>query len=403
MKRNFCTTFYMFLIFLSFGQKNSEKFTEFKTKGDSLYRVKDFRNAAIAFTSATRYAEPGEIIYARWGAASSWSLGNYPDSAFPHLNIIAGSKNLTFSNFIDIILDNDFTSLRNDSRWPAVKNKMFLTAKQTFSTSLQKPGGVIPNYERVDAALAWAIVNNIDSAFYQLQIIAGTKGVFFGMYNNIRTTSILSSLHNDARWEPLIDKLYKNFENTLTTPQDDTYTQEEVIYGRKDGMNLTMIHLKPKEKSNNKAIIQIMSGGWRSSLLNWDYTSSLPYLKKGYSVFVVAHGSAPVYTILDAVSDLQRAVRFQRFSTPPIAPAFSGPSRKTFPGKSRAAAAHSANSCRCENRQWRPVESIAKFHSARHSMSFCSTCAVTAGRTIGSVTPSRDQTPKSWDRRNSLG
>lgn len=89
----------------------------------------------------------------------------------------------------------------------------------------------------------------------------------------------------------------------------------EVIYGRKDGMALTMVVLKPQAKENNKAIINVMSGGWFSSYdwIDWAINDSQPFLERGYTVFCVIHGSQPRYTIPDAISDLHRAVRFIRY------------------------------------------------------------------------------------------
>lgn len=89
----------------------------------------------------------------------------------------------------------------------------------------------------------------------------------------------------------------------------------EVIYGRKDGMALTMVVLEPQAKPNGKAIINVMSGGWVSSYdwLPWAINDSRPFLDRGYTVFSVMHGSQPRYTIPDAVADLHRAVRFIRY------------------------------------------------------------------------------------------
>lgn len=316
MKINLITVCCLLVTYLSFGQDNSKEFAELQKRGDSLYKIKEYKNSALAYSLAVRLANPEEetnVNNARWQTACSWSLGNYPDSAFEQLNTVANSKELTFSYFLDIISDEDFTPLYKDSRWQEVKNKMFLTAKQTFSSASQKSGDNVPDYERTNAAFAWAMFNH-DSAFSQLQLLANTKRVSFGQYNNVRSSSIFSAMRKDERWQPLLDKIYKSAERTFSTPQDSSYTQEEIIYGRKDGMALTMMHLKPRTHSNGKAIIQIISGSWRSSFLNWNSGNSLPYLRKGYSVFIVVHGSAPVYTIIDALSDMQRAVRFIRYN-----------------------------------------------------------------------------------------
>lgn len=90
----------------------------------------------------------------------------------------------------------------------------------------------------------------------------------------------------------------------------------EVIYGRKDGMALTMFKLVPKEHSNGKAIISVVSGNWVSNYTYATYLISRAriYVNKGYTVFVTMHGSQPRYTIPDEIVDLKRAVRFIRYN-----------------------------------------------------------------------------------------
>jgi len=94
------------------------------------------------------------------------------------------------------------------------------------------------------------------------------------------------------------------------------YSQTEIIYGRKDGMALTMTVLTPK-KANGKAIISLNSGGWVS-----DYNSqnsylktSLPFVNSGYTVFLTTHSSIPRYAIPDAFEDVQRAIQYIRFNS----------------------------------------------------------------------------------------
>ncbi len=103
------------------------------------------------------------------------------------------------------------------------------------------------------------------------------------------------------------------FALTHTYGQDTSYRQTEIIYGRKDGMALTMHHLQPKVM-NGKAIVKVNSGNWVSSPSRIPVLikSALVYLKHGYSVFIVTHGSQPRYALPDQVKDIKRAVRFIR-------------------------------------------------------------------------------------------
>jgi len=98
-----------------------------------------------------------------------------------------------------------------------------------------------------------------------------------------------------------------------TAADKETYTrQEDVVYGRKDGMALTMDVFTPKKDPNGAAVIWAVSGGWFSSH-DWINAAFVrEFLNRGYTVFAVVHGSQPRYAIPDAVSDLNRSVRYIR-------------------------------------------------------------------------------------------
>ena len=86
---------------------------------------------------------------------------------------------------------------------------------------------------------------------------------------------------------------------------------EDVIYGRKFGMALTLDVFQPRP-ANGVGIILMVSGGWFSShdSINADYFR--PLLNRGYTVFAVVHGSQPKFVITEIVPDINRAVRFIR-------------------------------------------------------------------------------------------
>ncbi len=89
--------------------------------------------------------------------------------------------------------------------------------------------------------------------------------------------------------------------------------KEDVIYGRKFGMALTMDILTPKTGAKGIGIIWVVSGGWFSSHdhIGLDHIREL--LNRGYTVFAVVHGSQPKFTIPEVVEDMNRAVRFIRY------------------------------------------------------------------------------------------
>ena len=94
---------------------------------------------------------------------------------------------------------------------------------------------------------------------------------------------------------------------------------EEIIYGRKDGTALTMLRLKPTVRSNDKAIVMVISGAWNSSYYQATRPETLKdskdlYTDKGFTVFEVIVGSQQRFAIPDQVEDVKRAVRYIRYN-----------------------------------------------------------------------------------------
>jgi acetyl esterase/lipase len=90
---------------------------------------------------------------------------------------------------------------------------------------------------------------------------------------------------------------------------------DDIIYGRKYGMALTMNLLKPAN-SNGAAVLWVISSGFFSSheeTLDAGFVARVePLLERGYTVFLVVHGSAPEFELREINKDIHRAVRFVR-------------------------------------------------------------------------------------------
>lgn len=94
----------------------------------------------------------------------------------------------------------------------------------------------------------------------------------------------------------------------------DNYTRtEDVIYGRKHGLAMTMDVFAPKDKdkANGKGVIWCVSGGWFSAKPG-GIGPGQEFVNRGYTVFAVTHGSQPKFTIPEVLEDMHRAVRFIR-------------------------------------------------------------------------------------------
>jgi acetyl esterase/lipase len=86
----------------------------------------------------------------------------------------------------------------------------------------------------------------------------------------------------------------------------------DVVYGRKDGMALTMDVFSPRARHNRAGVIWVVSGGWVSSHDGIGGGLYGEFLERGYTVFAVVHGSQPRYTIPEVLEDVHRAIRFIR-------------------------------------------------------------------------------------------
>jgi predicted esterase len=102
----------------------------------------------------------------------------------------------------------------------------------------------------------------------------------------------------------------------IRTPADFTHV-EDVIYGRKDGVALTMDVFTPREKPNGRGVILCISMKFQSSkdMLKYFHPGTTSeFLNRGYVVFAVVHGSQPKFTVPEIVDDIHRAVRFIKFN-----------------------------------------------------------------------------------------
>lgn len=90
----------------------------------------------------------------------------------------------------------------------------------------------------------------------------------------------------------------------------------DIVYGHKDGLAMTMDFFEPNRDPNGAAILFMVSGGWYSQWTPPEQTRNFfkIYLDAGFRVFAVRHGSSPRYSIPEAVSDVQRAVRFVKLN-----------------------------------------------------------------------------------------
>src|SRR5260221_648613 len=92
--------------------------------------------------------------------------------------------------------------------------------------------------------------------------------------------------------------------STISSNSTRRAWQEDVIYGRKFGVALTLDIIKPKENANGLGVISVISGGWFSSHDNINPGNYSVFLQRGYTVFAVVHGSQPKFTLPEILQDM---------------------------------------------------------------------------------------------------
>jgi len=187
--------------------------------------------------------------------------------------------------------------------------KDFKNAAVAYNEGIKLQGSVSGSNRYISAASSWVMANSPDSAFNVLADFSKNERITQNDYKSIENAKELAALRSDKRWKPILTAVQKQAET-------NTYSQEEIVYGRKDGMGLLMTQLKPKVRSNGKAIISVMAGSWFSNftMVERGVYYKRGYLDKGYTVFMVVLGSQPRYAIPDQVEDLKRAVRYIRYN-----------------------------------------------------------------------------------------
>jgi len=100
--------------------------------------------------------------------------------------------------------------------------------------------------------------------------------------------------------------------------QVDYDHQKDIVYGYKDGLAMVMDVYTPKQRTNKAGIILIMAGGMTSNPV-WshyvgDRSNVKRFLESGYTIFATTHSSQPKYNVDEIRGDVQRAVRFIRYS-----------------------------------------------------------------------------------------
>ena len=93
------------------------------------------------------------------------------------------------------------------------------------------------------------------------------------------------------------------------------------IYGHKAGMALTFDVVQPVDNANGVGLLYMVSGGWVSRYFDLERAMSdsgsqrgrfASLVDRGFTLFMVRHGSSPYFKVPDAVKDVRLALRYIR-------------------------------------------------------------------------------------------
>jgi len=87
-------------------------------------------------------------------------------------------------------------------------NKQYKRSAETYTKAFRANGWKAYRADRYNAACAWTLAGNKDSAFYQLFKVA--DAFKYDNYDRISTDSVLTSLNKDARWDQLLNIVKQN-------------------------------------------------------------------------------------------------------------------------------------------------------------------------------------------------
>ena len=154
----------LILTSLLHGQTNPQLYDLLIKNADSLYKVKQYKNSGIMYSSAFEVLKGKGVIKDRCTAARSWALSNEPDSAFKNLDKIIRKR--LFTEYDKLETEEDFINLHSDSRWKALIDTMnFHKSIKPTGTSLKSANFSIKNNSIKDISL-FLIDANHNEIFY---------------------------------------------------------------------------------------------------------------------------------------------------------------------------------------------------------------------------------------------
>ncbi|MBN1165099.1 MAG: SagB family peptide dehydrogenase [Candidatus Krumholzibacteriota bacterium] len=186
------------ILLCSAGPVRAEDFDGLIARGDSLYRLKQYRESIQSYEKAFRLGKPNGSHY--YNAACCWALTGNRDQAFRYLEKSRKMQGLDIAYANN---DGDLESLRGDKRW---KELLIKVCNEEFD--LKNPGA--NDYFR--AAECFALAGDKERSFKKLE-----QALAAGFVNDqlmLKYSDALQGLRTDSRWKELTSRLEENVKKT---------------------------------------------------------------------------------------------------------------------------------------------------------------------------------------------
>lgn len=212
MRKHLGHTLILFLSINVFGQTTPLQYNIFIQQADSLRQLKDYKASGFAYSLAFQTLGNKGLMEDRYNAARVWSLANIPDSSFNCLERII--KKGLFTDFDQIVKEEDFNNLHSDSRWNPLLDT--LQAKKTHKEKYSPKSSTITvkNNRKKTVYVYWLDYSHKEIFYFDLEPNQEkTQQTYIGHVWIIRQKKDLSQVI-----EFMVTKPYQRFDTNGQIP-----------------------------------------------------------------------------------------------------------------------------------------------------------------------------------------
>lgn len=160
----------------------------------------------------------------------------------------------------------------DDSYFQATKSaqrlydtKQYQASGMAYSNAFADAGGKYMLQDRYNAACAWSLAGNTDSAIAYLQVAANGR---YTSYNHLVLDPDLDALHKDARWGAIVKKVNENRFISLSAANIDLLYQLDTVMQDDQRVRMRFESTQEKYGTNSKEFRDLITAMNRYDSIN---------------------------------------------------------------------------------------------------------------------------------------